>query len=174
MARICQQVHLVGQMRVEAMEPVTQVPSVRLQLEPQEEFAQCSQTTPPVWRLEWRATISATIQMFNLISKAKLAALIGTQEIQTLAAGQITPMTPQETGTACQQNLPPGMHVVGQLLQITPECAIDLELTSWNVLMAHVPSPVPQPLLALSQHLHLALERGQSAMTPTQQTMLQE
>jgi len=109
-------------MPVEVVEPVTQAPSVRLQLEPQEEFAQSLKTTPPVWLPEWQATISATIQMLDLISKAKTAAMISTQEVITQDAGQITPMPPQETGTACQQNLPSGLHVVGQLLQITPEC----------------------------------------------------
>jgi len=161
MARICQQVHLVGQMQVEAMEPVTLAPSVRLQLEPQEEFALSSQTTPPVWRLEWRATISATIQMFNLISKAKLAALILTQEVQTLAAGQITPMPPQETGTACQQSLPPGLHAVGQLLQIMLAC-VTVQLTlSLSVLMARVPPLLHLALLLLHQaHLQPAPTRG--------------
>ena len=63
------------------------------------------------------------------------------------------------------------------LLRITPECVtVQWLLTSSNVLMACVLSPVPQPLLSppRQRQLHLAPERGPSAMTPTQQTMLQE
>ena len=58
-----------------------------------------------MWLPEWQATISATIQMLDLISKAKTAAMISTQEVITQDAGQITPMPPQETGIEAERCL---------------------------------------------------------------------
>lgn len=117
---------------------------------------------------EWQATISAQSDAGLDILQRPNCCDDSTQEVKTQDAGPITPMPPQETGTAMPTNLPrQGFTWLDSCSNYAGMCDRTMATDKLQCIDGHVLSPVPQHLSSTSTTAPPLLRKGPSAMTST-------